>query len=346
MHRGRPGSLQLTDGAGAPYREDGTVVQGTSVAAARLAAGLAVLRQWLHEAEGRDVSAEQLLQIACNTARLGPNTHEEVGCGILDLDAASRGYAWAESTRLVTPTLEPPPSLFGDENRFLPDGSIAVEGTGFDTLNPFGDGHAAVGALMIYDKLIFGAYGDYKGLIAESVAVDEEEAWIDFVIREEARFHDGAPITTQDVIWTAETLMASGPRWLVEHLFEDIKRVVETGPRTVRFIFESGRPNGPIAVSRLGWLPILPRHFWEGRDFRERTMIPPLGSGQYRIAAVEPGRSVTYEPVEEDYWARDLEFHKDRPSARRITYRYLSPGAERAEDNHENGKADDENSSN
>ena len=341
------GTIQLTDGAGAPYREDGSVVQGTSVAAARLAAGLAVLNQWLREAEGRtDVSPETLLKIACNTARLGPNTHEEVGCGILDLDAASRGHEWAESTRLVTPTLEPPPSRFGDENRFLPDGSIAIEGEGFDTLNYFGDGQAAVGALMIYDRLMYSTFdGHHQGLIAESAAVDEEEGWIEFVLREEARFHDGAPITTQDVIWTAETLMAYGPSWLVDHLFEGVERAVETGPRTVRFIFGSGPLSGQIALSRIGWLPVLPKHFWEGREFRAPIMEPPLGSGQYHIAAVEPGRSVTYEPVEdEDYWARGLQFDPRRLSTKRVTYRYLPPGAERAEGNHENRKVDDENS--
>ena len=139
------GSTQLTDGNGGPYRKDGTVVHGTSVAAARLAAGLAVLKQWLREVEDREISPEKLLEIACDTARLGPNTHTEVGCGILDLDSASRRHAWAESTRLVTPTLTPPPSPYRDERQHLPDGSIAIEGEGFDTLNPYGDGHAAAG---------------------------------------------------------------------------------------------------------------------------------------------------------------------------------------------------------
>ena len=337
------GSMLLTGGAGRPYKEDGTVVHGTSVAAARLAAGLAVLRQWLHEAEGRDVSAEALLQIACNTARLGPNTHEEVGCGILDLDTASRGHVWAESTRLVSPTLEPPPSRLDDENRFLSDGSIAIEGEAFDTLNPFGEGRAAAGALMVYDGLTFRTVDGDRGLIAESVVVNEEERWIEFVIRDEARFHDGAQITTQDVIWTVETLMASGPHGLVDYLIEDVERAVETGPRTVRIILDSIRPNSPIDVARIGGLPVLPRHFWEGREFREPIVDPPLGSGRYRIAAVEPGRSVTYELVE-DYWAHDLEFHGDYPFVERITYRYISPGADRAEGNRENGRVDDENS--
>lgn len=319
------GSMQLTDGAGAPYREDGTVVHGTSIAAARLAAGLAVLKQWLREVEGRKVSPEQLLQIACNTARLGPNSHREVGCGILDLDSASRGHAWAETTRFVTPTLKPPPSRFGDRNRFLPDGSVAIEGAGFDTLNAFGDGLAAEGVLTIYDRLALTTFDKFRGLIAESVTVDDEEGWVEFVLREEARWHDGAPITADDVVWTAETLTANGPHWLVDHLFEGVERVVERGPRTVRFIYGTVRPDGLIAVPRLGWMPILPKHFWRGRDFRSPIMEPPLGSGRYHIAAVDPdGRWITYEPVEEeDYWARNLEVHGDRPSAEPITYRYV-----------------------
>lgn len=317
-----PGAVQLEDGAGLPYQDDGSVVHGTSVAAARLAAGLAILKQWLREAEGRDVSPAELLQVACDTARVGPNTHAEVGCGILDLDEASRARALTESTRLVTPTLTPPPPPFRDERQYLPDGSIAIEGEGFDTLNPYGDGHAAVGAQMIYDRLMYGTFDDYQGLIAESVAVNEEEGWIEFVLREEAHWHDGMPITTQDVIWTAETLMAKGSRWFVNYVFEDVERVVETGPRTVRFIFARFRPTGPIAVSRIGLMPVLPKHFWEGRDFRAPIMEPPLGSGQYRVTAVEPGRSVTYEPVE-NYWARDIEFNPVLLSTEAVTYRYL-----------------------
>lgn len=339
------GSMQLTDGAGAPYREDGTVVHGTSVAAARLAAGLAVLKQWLHEAQGRDVSPEELLRIACSSARVGPNTHEEVGCGILDLDTASRGHAWVESARLVTPTLEPPTPLHRDERRFLPDGSIAIEDEGFDTVNQFGEGRVATGALTIYDKLLLSSYGGYRGLIAEAVRTDEDEGWVEFVLRDEARWHDGVPITTQDVIWTVETLMASAPRRLADYLFEDVERAEERGPRTVRIVLKNVRPSGMAAVSRIGWMPILPKHFWQGRDFRAPIMEPPLGSGRYRIAAVDPdGRSVTYEPVE-DYWARDLEFEGNRPAAEPITYRYVPEGAPRADGNHEEAENGDENRS-
>ena len=171
---------------------------------------------------------------------------------------------------------------------------------------------------MIYDRLMYGTFDDYQGLIAESVVVNEEEGWVEFVLREEARFHDGAPITTQDVVWTVKTLMASG----TSHLLGGVERAVETGPRTVRFILGSVRPSGPIAVSRIGWMPVLPKHFWEGRDFRAPIMEPPLGSGQYRITAVEPGRSVTYQPVE-DYWGRHLEFDPVRLSTEAVTYRYL-----------------------
>ena len=260
----------------------------------------------------------------------------------MDLDAASRGHAWAESTRLVTPTLEAPPPLFGDERRFLPDGSIAIEGEGFDTLNQFGEGRVAAGALLIYDKLLFSSYDGYRGLIAKSVEVDEEENWVEFVLRGDARFHDGASITAQDVIWTTETLMASGPEWLVNYLFEDVERAEERGPRAVRFILKSVRPSGMSAVSRIGWMPILPQRFWDGRDFRARIMEPPLGSGRYRIAAIDPeGRSVTYEPVE-DYWGRDLKLDGVRPSTERITYRYFPEGVPHDDGNYEGRETEDE----
>ncbi len=237
--------------------------------------------------------------------------------------------------REVAPGATIVPTSFSDDEE---DVVRHARETGADiVVMAFGDGTAPAGASMIYDRLPLRLHDGHQGLIAASVAVDKDERWIEFLLREEARFHDGAPITAQDVIWTVETLMASGPRRLVAYVFEDVVRAVETGPHTVRFIFEGGRLASPIVVPRIGWMPVLPKHFRKGReDVRTPIMVPPLGSGRYRIAAVEPGgRSVTCELVE-DCWARNLEIRGDHPSAERITYRYLSPNAERAEGSREN----------
>ena len=328
------GTMRFADGAGAPYRKDGEFAHGSSVAAARLAAGLALLKQWLRDAKGRaDVRAEELLQIACNTARLGPNTHEEVGCGILDLDAASRSYEWAASRRLVTQTVDPEEfdpllsAIAAARRNRLEDGWTAVRAPGFDTLNPYAGGIRAKDAHIIYDTLTYSSYDggrglEERGLIAESFTVDERKRSIDFLLREEARWHDGAPIAADDVVWTAETLMARGRPAFAEYFFDGVVRVEKTGPRSVRFVFRRLPYPAPLTVSRVGAMPVLPKHFWEGRDFGEPLTDMPLGSGPYRFSAVALGKSVVYEPVP-DYWARDFEGRRPAAERRMLKYRYV-----------------------
>lgn len=321
------GALHFSSGAGAPYHEDGTSVEGTSLAAPRLAAGLALLLQWLREVEGRtEIPAEELLHLACDTARLGPNSRDEVGCGILDLDAASQAPSTTGRSHVVTRVEggeESGNPWLSSEPKVLDDGSVAIVGKDFDTLNLYGEGRPAAGAGMIYDQLVRVSHDGRQGMIAETMTVDEDNRWIEFVIREEARWHDGAPITPEDVIWTAQALMRSGRRELAEFLFRGVDRVKKTGPRSVRFVFERARYKGALSASFVGWMHVLPRHFWKDRDFGRPILEPPLGSGPYRIADVEPGRSVTYEAVP-DYWARHLDDLPDPGAKGTIRYTYLA----------------------
>ena len=321
------GAMRFSDGTGAPYHEDGTSVEGTSLAAPRLAAGLALLLQWLRESEGRtDMSAEELLQLACDTARLGPNSRDEVGCGILDLDAASQAPSTTARSHVVTRVEEGEESgnpWLSSEPKVLDDGSVAIVGKGFDTLNLYGEGRPAAGAGLIYDPLVRVSHTGRRGVIAETMTVDEDNRRIEFVLREEARWHDGVPITPEDVVWTAQALMRSGRRELAEFLFRGVDRVERTGPRSVRFVFGHARYKGSLSASFVGLMNVLPRHFWKDRDFGMPILEPPLGSGPYRIAAVEPGRSVTYEAVP-DYWARDLDAHPVPDAKDRIKYTYLA----------------------
>ena len=84
--------------------------------------------------------------------------------------------------------------------------------------------------------------------------------------------------------------------------YSGVADVAQMGPRKVRFTF-GGDPNPELPLI-LGGMTILPKHYWEGRDFSKTTLEPPLGSGAYRISDVKPGRSITYERVK-DYWAKD-----------------------------------------
>ena len=198
---------------------------------------------------------------------------------------------------------------------------LAALGT-FDSLNPFIlKGNAAAGSGLIYDTLLIGSldepFTEY-GLLVESIDMPADRSWVEFTLREEAHWHDGRPVTVDDVIWTTETLRTKGHPFY-RHYYADIAGISQTGPRTVKFAFgDTVNRELPLIV---GQINVLPKHWWEGRDFESTTLDPPLGSGPYRIAAVEPGRSITLERVP-DYWGRDLPVNRGQNNIDVIRYDY------------------------
>jgi microcin C transport system substrate-binding protein len=177
---------------------------------------------------------------------------------------------------------------------------------GFDSLNPFTlKGTAAAGIGQIYDTLLASsadeAFSEY-GRLAELVKMPEDRSWVAFKIRNEARWHDGEPVTAEDVVWTFETLTTVGHPYFAAY-YANVVSATDEGDGWVRFDFDApGNRELPLIM---GQMQILPKHWYADKDFAETTLEIPLGSGPYRIVNVDPGRSVTYERVE-DYWGEDL----------------------------------------
>ena len=193
---------------------------------------------------------------------------------------------------------------------------------GFDTFNPFVvKGRAAAGSGSIYDTLMVGSadepFSQY-GLIAEYIEMPPDRTWIAFTLRSNALWHDGKPITVEDVIWTFNTLLKSG-RPFYRFYYANVTKVEKTRERTVRFTFKEGE-NRELPLI-LGQLSILPKHYWESRNFQETTLEPPLGSGPYRIASFEPNRNVVLERVQ-NYWAQNLATKKGLDNYDRIRFEY------------------------
>ena len=198
---------------------------------------------------------------------------------------------------------------------------LATIGT-FDSLNPFIlRGRAASGLRAVFDTLTVNAEDEpfsVYGLVAESIEVAPDNAWVIYRLRPEARFHDGKTMTASDVIFTFRTLRERGhPSYRSYYaMVEDAEALDE---HTVRFNFKvADNPELPLIM---GQLPVLPEHYWDEREFDRTTLEPPLGSGPYRIADVNPGRSITYERVE-DYWGEDLPVRKGRYNFDRLRYDY------------------------
>ena len=202
-------------------------------------------------------------------------------------------------------------------------GSVKLAAIGtFDSLNPFIlKGVAGAGSGDIYDTLLSNSsdepFTEY-GLLVESIDLPADRSWVAFTLREEARWHDGVPVTVDDVIWTFEALTTKGNPFFKQY-YADVSAVEATGPRTVRFTFgDTTNQELPLIV---GQIAILPKHYWAEHDFAATTLEPPLGSGPYRIASLEPGRSITLERVA-DYWGRDLPVNRGQYNFDTIRYDY------------------------
>ena len=202
-------------------------------------------------------------------------------------------------------------------------GEVTLAAIGsYDSLNGFIlKGVGATGLGLIYDSLLTGSadepFTEY-GLLVESIDMPADRSWVEFTLRGEARWHDGEPVTPDDVVWTFETLRTKGHPFFRQY-YADVESAAATGPRSVRFDFgDTVNRELPLIV---GQLSVLPKHYWEERDFEETTLEPPLGSGPYRIAGFDAGRSITYERVP-DYWGRDLPVNRGRHNFDRIRYDY------------------------
>jgi microcin C transport system substrate-binding protein len=198
---------------------------------------------------------------------------------------------------------------------------LAWVGT-FDTLNPFTlKGVAAAGSLLPYNRLMSKAqdepFSEY-GQLASSIECPADRSWVIFTLRPEARWHDGQPVTADDVVFTFNVLVTKAIPFY-RSFYADIERVEALDARRIKFSFgASTNPELPLII---GQMRVLPKHYWEGRDFAATTLEPPLGSGPYKIEAVDPGRTVTYRRVE-DYWGRNIPVHKGRHNFDEIRYDY------------------------
>src|SRR5437764_7717136 len=208
-----------------------------------------------------------------------------------------------------------------------PGGTMRFSAIGtYDTLNPYVvKGVPAAGIGMTTDTLTVASEdepGSEYGLVAESVDLAPDKLSVLYTLRKGARFHDGSPMTPGDLVWTFETLRTKGHP-MYRSYYGDVTKVEQEGERGVRFRFKSADNRELPQI--LGQMPVLPKKYWEGRDFSKTTLEPPLGSGSYKIDSLDPGRSITYRRVA-DYWAMQLPVNKGRHNVDVIRYDYYRDG--------------------
>jgi microcin C transport system substrate-binding protein len=203
-------------------------------------------------------------------------------------------------------------------------GEIALTALGsFDSFNPFIlRGTPAVGSSMIYDTLLKEspdeASTEYANL-AQWIELPADRRGVTFELNPAARWHDGKPVTAADVVWTFNTLRQHG-RPFYRAYWGDVTEVVAESERRVTYRFRDDQ-NRELALI-LGQMPVLPQHWWEGRDFARPLLDPPLGSGPYRLERFEAGRSVVYRRVA-DWWGRDLPVNRGTQNFDVMRYEYF-----------------------
>jgi len=184
----------------------------------------------------------------------------------------------------------------------------------FDSFNGFiAKGDAAPGIGLVTETLMTGSldepFSEY-GLLAQEIEYPADRSGVIFHLDPAARWHDGQPVTVEDVIWTFQSLLEKGAPYL-RFYYAGVAEIAAAGERAVRFAFHPGE-NRELPLI-LGQLAVLPKHWWtsEGREIGDTTLEPPLGSGPYRVKRFEAGRYVEYERVT-DWWGRDLPVNRGR----------------------------------
>lgn len=189
-------------------------------------------------------------------------------------------------------------------------------------------GSIAGAVALIYESLTIQSLDEVSteyGLLAEAVSHPEDFSYVTYRLRAQAKWHDGKPVTPDDVIFSLDSLKKYHPQYSA--YYRHVVKAEKIGERDVKFTFDA--PGNRELPQIVGQLTVMPKHWWEGanasgvkRDISATTLEPPLGSGAYRIREFIPGRSVVLERVK-DYWGSDLNVNVGRNNFDELRYEYF-----------------------
>ncbi len=189
-------------------------------------------------------------------------------------------------------------------------------------------GSLAAGVSLIYDTLMTSSMDEVStgyGLLAEAVSNPADFSSVTYRLRSEAKWHDGKPVTPDDVIFSFGVFKKHYPQ--LAAYYRHVLKAEQTGEREVTFTFDRGGNRELPQI--VGELNVLPKHWWEGKDANGKprnvagtTLEIPLGNGAYRIKDFTPGRSITYERVA-GYWGKDLNVNIGSNNFNELRYEYF-----------------------
>jgi len=251
---------------------------------------------------------------------------------------------FARSARAQAPTWKHGLSLFGephypaDFTHFDYVDPAAPQGgnirlIAFGTFDNFNQvvagvkGNLANGLELVIESLMTPALDEVSteyGLLAEAVSFPDDRSSVTYRLRANARWHDGKPVTPDDVIWSFEVWKQNSPQ--LAAYYRHVTKAEKSAEREVTFTFDKGGNRELPQI--VGQLPVLPKHWWQGtdnkgvkRDVTQTSLEPPLGSGPYRLKDFAPGRTVVYEQAE-NYWGKGLNATVGTNNFAQIRYEY------------------------
>ncbi|MCK5164872.1 MAG: ABC transporter substrate-binding protein [Desulfobacula sp.] len=201
-------------------------------------------------------------------------------------------------------------------------GSVTLSTTGtFDSFNRYAQrGDSAQGSEQLYDTLMVSSDDEIDvlyPLIAQKIEYSKDFTWIVFYINKNARFQDGKAITAEDVVFTFNKFMTQGvPQF--KSYYKNVANVEALDSQRVKFTLKDSRLD---LLHSLAGLTVLPKHYWEKRDFSQPTTKVPLGSSGFTISSFKMGQYVVVKRLK-DYWAKDLAVNKGRHNFDFIRYDY------------------------
>jgi microcin C transport system substrate-binding protein len=211
-------------------------------------------------------------------------------------------------------------------------GTVRRLGVGtFDNFNPVVmglKGQMALGIEGVFETLFVPAFDEVSteyGLLADAARHPDDFSSVTYRLRAEAKWHDGRPVTPDDVTFSFNAFKTNSP--FSAAYYRHVVKAEKTGEREITFTFDG--PGNRELPQIVGQLMVLPKHWWEGkdkngkaRDVTETTLEPPLGSGPYRMREFTPPSLIVYERVK-DYWGKDLPVNIGRDNFDEMRFVYL-----------------------
>ena len=231
------------------------------------------------------------------------------------------------------PAYKPDFKFFNYVNPDAPKGGVArlARQGGFDNFNPVVagvKGQLDGGVGFVYETLTVQSYDEIStayGLLAEAMKHPADFSSVTYRLRAEARWHDGKPVTPDDVVFSFDAFKKNSPQYAF--YWAHVVKAEKTGEREVTFTFD--QPGNRELPQIVGQLTVLPKHWWTGtdangrpRDITQTTLEKPLGSGPYRLRQFDAQRVTVFERVP-DYWGAKLPVRVGQNNFNEMRFEYF-----------------------